>query len=152
MIGFPKPTKKRKLTPLEKAIAKAAERQGVALKGQNKFGAVAKDGFPSTLERDTYSQLLLRETAGEIRNLRRQVRVELTEARIPCKIDFGFEFVADGEPGYAEAKGKETQFWRNYVKLWRKYGTAKLEIWKAGRQGPVLVEVITPVKQEEDKK
>lgn len=107
------------------------------------FGATPTDGFPSKLEKSVHAILLLRLAAKEIENLTRQSRVELTLAKIPCKIDFGFE--ERGKEKWAEAKGAETERWRIIKKLWRFYGPGELEIWVAGRGGePYLQETIRP--------
>ncbi len=117
----------------------------------HKYGAEATDGFPSKLEKAVHAILLLREAANEICNIRRQERVELTVAKIPCKIDFAFDVASAVEGGclfirhYAEAKGIETERWRMIKKLWRSYGPGELEIWVAGRNGePYLQETIRP--------
>lgn len=107
----------------------------------NKYGAIARDGFPSKLEARTYDILLFRQAAQEITGLCRQTRVELTDAKIACKIDFSF--IDNGVEAFAEAKGVETERWVIIKKLWRYYGPGNLEIWVAGTGGePRLQEII----------
>ena len=84
-------------------------------------------------------------------NLERQSRVELTLAKIPCKIDFSYDVPSEMPDGilftrcWAEAKGAETERWRIIKKLWRFYGPGELSIWVAGRNGePYLQETIRP--------
>jgi hypothetical protein len=152
MIGFPKPTRKPKTKArktFEQALrdAKAREKELRATRTGQKFGNKRTDGFDSQLEAAVYGLLHQRERAGEIRNVQRQVGVELTAAHIRCKLDFGFEYVANGSQGYAEAKGAETDRWRIWLKLFREYGEAPLEIWKGSHQEPRLVEVIRPKRE-----
>jgi hypothetical protein len=109
---------------------------------KNKYSAVAKDGFPSKLEAAVYDILLLREKAKEIKDIRRQVRVELTKAAIAAKIDFAFIDVRSGETVYCEAKGSDTERWILIKRLWPHYGPANLEIFKGRYTRPQLVEII----------
>lgn len=117
---------------------------------ENKYGAVASDGFPSQLERATHMVLLMREKAGEIRNLKRYATVHLPFG-VTWKIDFSFEDAATGELRYAEAKGKWTADAGIKLKMYRHVGPAPLEIWQQGRGGPVLVETIVPKEREGEK-
>ncbi len=111
---------------------------------KSKFNARSSDGFPSKLEKAVYDLLLLREKAKEIKDIKRQVRVELTRAAIATKVDFSFTYVRDGSTGYAEAKGPETERWIIIKKLWAKYGPAPLEIFKGRHTNAQLVEIVVP--------
>jgi hypothetical protein len=144
-VPCPKPPKRpKKQTPYQRAIERAAEKQGIELKPAHKYGAIARDGFPSTLERDTYGILEWRQKAGEIRGLKRYATVELAYG-ILWKIDFTFEITATGERCWAEAKGKWTADALLKLRMWKNgAGPGKLEIWNASRQGPQLTQVVIP--------
>lgn len=105
---------------------------------------VERDGysFASKLEAAVYGILKLRERAGELRVIRTQARVSLTDAGIVYMPDFECE----DENGifYCEAKGMETPEWRIKLKLWRFYGPGRLEIWKGSAAKPFLDEIVTP--------
>ena len=59
---------------------------------------------PSMLEKAVCKIMALRERAGEIRNVKRQASVQLIPG-VRWKVDFGFEYVATGEPGWAGRHG-----------------------------------------------
>jgi hypothetical protein len=105
--------------------------------------------FMSKLEAAVFDLLSLREKAGEIRNLRCQVHIYLSEARIGYIPDFGFEFVATSEPGFAEAKGFESDIWKLKKRLWKAYGPGPLEIWKGSHKKPKLIETVYPVQEKQ---
>lgn len=115
--------------------------------GRNKFNAMPTDGFPSKLEASVYQTLLLREKAGEIRNIQRQHSFQF-----PCgprwKIDFSFEECTTGETVYCEAKGAEVETYRLKRNMFKGCpvleNSGKLEIWKGSYQKPSLNEVIFP--------
>lgn len=93
---------------------------------RSKYGArkVELDGmiFDSKQEARDWSELKIRERAGEIRNLRRQVvfKCEWNGVQI-CKYiaDFAFEEKRDGEwhPVVADTKGFETALFRIKAKI-----------------------------------
>lgn len=114
---------------------------------KNKYGAKKTGDFPSKLESNVYQTLLLREKAGEIRDIQRQHSFEY-----PCsvrwKIDFSFVDCASGETVYCEAKGAEMETYRLKKKM---FGccpilehAGKLEVWKADRREVVLTETVLP--------
>ena len=116
---------------------------------RHKFGAtrVKTPGqtFDSKLEHAVYQILLLRERAGEIRNIRSQVTLRLTEAKIGYRCDFTFEDCVTGATVACEAKGDyPNSIWDLKKRLYKFYGPFKLEIWKGSHTTPQLVEVITP--------
>jgi hypothetical protein len=115
---------------------------------RNKYGRkkVNKLGitFDSKLESAVHDLLLLREKAGEIRNIRQQVSVHLTLAKILYKPDFSFEVVATGETEYVEAKGLVTPVFAIKKRLWEFYGPSKLTIYKGGYRKPYLDEIVIP--------
>lgn len=111
----------------------------------SKYNAVRTvDGFPSKLESSVYQMLLLRERAKELRNIQRQVRVELTKAAIATKIDFSAEESPDWKTIYIEAKGMATERWNLLKKLWAYYGPGKLEIWGGSHDRPKITAIVIP--------
>lgn len=110
----------------------------------NKYSAQRTGDFPSKLEYSVHQMLLLREKAKEIRNIQRQVRVELTDAAIATKVDFSFEEVSTGETVYCEAKGMATERWNLLKRLWAYYGPGKIEVWGGSHMRPKIMDVITP--------
>jgi len=123
---------------LAQALRKAALTKG------NKFSAEAGEGFPSKLEGAVHQMLLLRERAKEIRNIQRQVRVELTKSAIATKVDFSFEESPLWETVYCEAKGVATERWQLLRKLWAHYGPGKLEIWGGSHHRPKITGIVIP--------
>ncbi len=115
---------------------------------KNKYGRtkVKKLGytFDSKLESAVHDILLLREKAGEIRNIKQQVNVHLTAARILYKPDFSYELVETGETEYVEAKGMVTPVYAIKRRLWIHYGAGKLYIYKGSHTKPYLDEIIIP--------
>jgi hypothetical protein len=110
----------------------------------NKYKAQRTGDFPSRLEAAVYQLLYLRQKAGEISDIQRQVRCELTDAAIATKIDFSFVDVGSGSTIYCEAKGMATERWNLLKRLWAHYGPGKLEIWGGTYARPKLVDVIIP--------
>jgi hypothetical protein len=104
--------------------------------------------YDSALERALLQLLHLREKAGEIEDIKHQVTVYLTDARVMSRPDYSFVLCATGDTWYAEAKGFETALWRIKRRLWTVYGPGPLEIWKGTAREPVLHEIITPKKEE----
>lgn len=91
--------------------------------------------------------LQLKEKAGTICQIKKQVAVELTEAKLRYKIDFSFiEMTMPGNwqdnIAYAEAKGCSTDRWLIAEKLWPYYGPSRLYIYKGDWRDPRLVEII----------
>lgn len=111
---------------------------------KNKFSAQRTGDFPSKLEASVYQMLLLREKAKEIRNIERQVRIELTDAAIATKIDFRFEEAPEWNRVCCEAKGVSTERWNLLKRLWAYYGPCKLEIWGGNYTRPKIMDIITP--------
>ena len=105
------------------------------------------DGFPSKLEASVYQMLLLREKAGEIKNIRRQHAVQFA-CGPRWKVDFSFTDCATGETVYCEAKGAELETYRLKKRMYAGCpvleSAGKLEIWKGTYARPVLVEEIKP--------
>ena len=112
----------------------------------NKYGSkkVESNGrsFDSKLERAVFEELNLLEKAGNISELKCQVSVYLTEARILFKPDFSF--IRDGELIFLEVKGFETPVWRIKRRLWEHYGEGPLEIYKGSARNFFLHETIKP--------
>ncbi len=118
----------------------------------NKFGAKKTNGFASKLEHAVYQVLKLREISGEIKLLKTQARVTLTDAKIVYIPDFQCEHIATGEVFYVEAKGSETPEWKLKKRLWKVYGPGRLEIWKGTHVKPRFVENVIPQPVKELKK
>lgn len=117
---------------------------------KSKYGAKptkhAGYSFASKGEAGCFDMLSLLEKAGKIRDIKTQVTVYLTRARIIYKPDFQFEDLDLSETVYAEYKGFETPEWRIKRRLWMHYGPGRLRIYK-GRMN--LVEEIIPETNEE---
>lgn len=92
--------------------------------------------------------LLLREKAGEIKEIQQQINVHLTLAKILYKPDFAYTDCATGETIYVEAKGMDTQTWRIKLRLWKFYGPGTLEIWRGSYNKPFLDETVIPTRAE----
>lgn len=116
-------------------------------KFKNKYSAkrTEKAGiwFDSKLESSVHDVLLLREKAGEIKDIRVKHRVTFTDTLINWNIDFSFIDVASSVTVWCEAKGIETSDYKIKKKLWMTHGLGKLEIWKGTAARPILVETIT---------
>lgn len=113
-------------------------------RGKNKYGAVSTGSFPSKLEAAVYQILLLRERSGEVKEIRRQHVVSLTEAKINYKVDFSCTLTSTGETLFVEAKGYATDVWNLKKRLWEYYGPGKLEIWCGDYRRPFLKETVIP--------
>jgi hypothetical protein len=109
--------------------------------------------FASKLEASVYAQLSLDRRHGLYETLEMQCRVDpdkcdhcgLAEAK-PTKVDFR---TVDPFGGimYHEAKGLETDRWKDFVAWWRKKGPAPLRIYRdAGRGRVRMVEEIRPTR------
>lgn len=114
----------------------------------NKYNAkkVQKAGiwFASRLESAVHDILLLQEKAGEIRDIKCQPQVYLTEAKIGYRPDFSYVDEKTGQTVYVEAKGVEVETWLIKKKLWKCYGLGPLFIFKGRHDKPYLREVIIP--------
>lgn len=111
----------------------------------NACRTVTSDGvsFPSRLEARRWSQLLLLQQAGEISDLKRQPRVELTRAKIVDHPDF--VYTECDRQVFEETKGFETADYLIKKKLWRVYGPGVLRVMKAaGGQSVRMAEEIIP--------
>lgn len=106
-------------------------------------------GMPSSIEGQVYQMLLGRQERGEIEDLVRQPTVVLQDGpsseRIAFKPDFGYRCVATQKTEYAEAKTSlESEAYLLKLKLWRaaRARLGAIEIWKPGRDGPMMTERI----------
>lgn len=117
-------------------------------RNKNKFGAKRTEragySFASRLEATVFDMLKNREKAGEIKDLKCQVQVYLTEARIIMKPDFSYENCSTGEIEYCEAKGAETDVWRLKRRLWLFYGPGLMHVWKGHYAHIFLDETLRP--------
>lgn len=112
---------------------------------RHKYGARGEhDGvryWASQAEKHYYGELLLREKAGEVRNIECQPTVELV-AGIKYRPDFVFteaQPIRDGKydwptwvPVWVDVKGVETEAFRLKCKLWKQFGPGVLRIVKRG--------------------
>lgn len=116
--------------------------------GQNKFKAkrinLAGRSFASKNEANCYTMLKNMEAAGEIKDLKCQVSVYLTAAKILSKPDFKYFDVALNQEVWAEYKGFETDVWRIKRRLWMFYGPGILRVYKGSGDRIRLHEEITP--------
>jgi len=105
------------------------------------------ESYASGLERDLglYLHGLVR--LGELSDLKRQVNVHLTAARILMIPDFSAVDVKTGETIYFEAKGFPTDVWRLKRRLWKAgYGPGMLRVFKRSGKTIRLDEEIIPRK------
>jgi hypothetical protein len=101
---------------------------------------------PSKGEKAVCKILDLRVLAREIKNVKRQATVQLTQ-KVRWKVDFRFEFVATGVTAWAEYKGKWTRDAAMKRNLWEEgFGPGPLEIWEGHYRNPSLVRTIIPNK------
>ena len=114
----------------------------------NKYGAkreeIAGRSFASGLEKAVYLYLLALEQGGEISDIRCQVRVLLTEAKILFIPDFSVFDKALGETVHVEAKGLESDVYRIKRRLWMHYGPGLLRVYKGSKTKFKLFEEIRP--------
>ena len=108
----------------------------------SKYNSDSSCGFDSKLEAAVHQILQFKEKAGLICDIRCQQTVELTEAKIRCKIDFSYEDSATKERIYVEAKGMETDRWKIIQKLWVYYGPGHLMIYRGRYEDPKLATII----------
>jgi predicted nuclease of restriction endonuclease-like RecB superfamily len=108
----------------------------------NKKTNVAGHWFDSKLEASFYQELLLREKAQEISDIKSQVAVYLTDAKILYKVDFTYQ--ESGKTIYAEVKGFRTAVWAIKKRLWKHYGPGELRIFEGSVGRLRLVETIIP--------
>lgn len=100
--------------------------------------------FASQFECAVFNFLMLREKAGEIKDIQCQDHVYLTNARICYIPDFKFIDLITKDFVWAEAKGFETDVWKIKKRLWEHYGPGRLEIYKGNAKKVILKEVINP--------
>jgi len=116
-----------------------------------KYGETATErngrSFASKLEAALYDMLRIRVAAGELKELKCQVHVYLTEARIHMIPDFSALHVEQNTVWYFEAKGCETDVYLLKRKLWTCYGPGPLEIWKGSYKRLLYDRTIIPRRQ-----
>lgn len=100
--------------------------------------------FPSKLEAGVYLYYKRMQQYGAANIVKRQPKLELSEAKIVFKPDFEIFDPKLGGKCYAEAKGVETDSYRIKLKLYRHYGEYPLLIFKGTMDSPKLVEVVYP--------
>lgn len=106
--------------------------------------SVAGRSFASKFEAEIFQMLSLMEAAGEVKDLRCQDHVFLTEARIEYIPDFRVFDNKLSQLVWHEAKGFETDVFRLKKKLWKFYGPGRLIIYKGSAKSYRVAEVIIP--------
>ncbi len=144
-----KPKEYWKAVRKQRREAKKAERKAMggkpsARQFNNVVSNLAGYSFSSKLEAAVFQLLQLREAAGEIKDIKVQDSVYLTNAKIQYIADFKFTYCESGDDGWAEAKGFANEKWPIKRRLWISYGPGILEIYKGTWQRPELVEKINP--------
>lgn len=116
-------------------------------KGRSKFHAESTEAngkrYPSKLEADDGAGLRYEQIAGEIRDLREQVHVELAGCVGYCA-DFAYVELPRERFVHRESKGKDGERWRVVKNLWRMWGDTPLHISKRVDGRVVVVETILP--------
>jgi hypothetical protein len=116
---------------------------------KNKFGAVkticsAGHPHPSGLESSVCEIHILREKAGDIRNLKWQATVLLAFG-IKWKVDWSYELAPNWILAFSEAKGAEDRGYKLKIRMWKEgCGKGPLEIWKGTARRPMLVQTVHP--------
>lgn len=108
--------------------------------------------FPSRLEASLYSELAIEKRQGIYVELSLQCRVDpeacphcgIREAK-PTKVDFRTTD-AFGNVVYHEAKGLQSDRWREFVAWWRRKGPAPLRIYRdgGGCRARMVEEIVPP--------
>lgn len=122
-----------------------------------KYGNIRTNGMGSKLEASVYQILCLKEKAGMITSIQKQVRVLLATEKITYeltgkivfrpiywKVDFSYIDQPNAKKVWVEAKGVETRDYKAKLKIWRESGPGLLEIYKGSWRSPRLVEVVVP--------
>ena len=117
-------------------------------KGQNKYNArrskcALGHNHGSAFEAAVCATLQLRERAGEIRDIKTQVRIHLV-GKLFWNIDFQYTDCATGEICFAESKGFETQRYVAQKQAYSGCRKERLEIYKGSAIRPYVAEVIKP--------
>lgn len=110
------------------------------------YERVTKSGFSfsSKLESSVHDHLLILEKAGEIRDIRLQQTIYLTEARIGMRPDFLVTDSKTEQDYFVEAKGHDAEVWQLKLRLYRYYGPLPLHIYRGSYKKPYLHEVVIP--------
>lgn len=115
---------------------------------RNKYGnkrvSFDKYSFASNFEKIIYQWLKARETAGEVRVIKTQHKVLLTEAKIAYYADFLVLDLTTNTEFLVEAKGMDTDVWKIKKRLYACYGPMPLEIYKGSKTSFHLAERIVP--------
>jgi hypothetical protein len=99
---------------------------------------------PSALEASVCEILILREKAGDIRNLKYQQTVHLAYG-VKWKIDWAFEQGPKWISSFAEAKGADTSDFKLKLRMFREgAGDGPLELWRGTHKRPYLEKIIIP--------
>lgn len=113
---------------------------------KNKYGAQKTNGMASKLEAAVYDWLLMMEKNGEINDIKQQVPVPLSAAKIMYKADFSYYDIKLAETIWVEAKGMPGDVWKLKKRLWKWYGPGQLHIYMGSYKNFRLAEVIDSMK------
>lgn len=106
------------------------------------FRKLAGRSFGSQLERAVAQWLAAREENKEITDLRFQVTVCLSRAKVNWRVDFSY--IENGQFYYHEAKGRSIPPYPTKLKLYRVYGPEPLRISKGSAKYHKIVETVYP--------
>lgn len=99
----------------------------------NKYGAkrieVAGESYDSKAEHEMHTLLKLREKAGDIKNIRRQMVIQLTRF-VKWRADFVVFSIKKDQDVIVEFKGLEDARFRVIKQLIREFAPMPVEIWK----------------------
>lgn len=122
------------------------DKRGIKTKGRSRSNhrrTVASDGYPcpSALHCSVYENLLLLERAGEISNIRKEVRIRVC-GDLFWKIDFVvFDEKRQCDVGH-EAKGQEFERYIAVIQAWAGTGPFDVVVWKGSWQRPFIEKTV----------
>lgn len=97
--------------------------------------------WPSALHCSVYETLLLMQRAGEIRDIRSEVKINIC-GRLNWKVDFVvFDIKRDCDVAH-EAKGREFPRYQAQIQAWEGTGPMDVCIWKGSWRRPVIVKTV----------
>ncbi len=103
---------------LNRIAPQLAKRSYEPIPKPTKYGNVKEEGWDSQGERKYYKHLLIRERAGDIHSLTKQVRVDLHVGKRFMKIDFHYFDNNRNEWVWDDFKGFPTPEWLLKMAIW----------------------------------
>ena len=100
--------------------------------------------FASKLEASLFDLLRASEAAGNIKELKVQPSVYLTDARVLMKPDFSYFNLRTNAYEWAESKGFQTDVYRIKRRLWKFYGPGPLHVYTGSAKRIRFLETIYP--------